>query len=436
MQKYNIQSILLIIIIISISACGIKRQFTSKIIVPSPKQLGYTPVAISPCRDHLAHIPNLDKLDRTPIKYLRVNFHIMRRADGSGNFSDEEGKSQILEVLAKANKMLANNKKMNLPVGNNIPVLPTRIRYVLTPDPNDPDDDGIYFHNDEENYFLIGKGKHVNNYKKDIYNKYGIQKGEVLNVFVMGYHADSLQSKTYHPRVRGIGFGNWCKVSTWYHQFKPETQKAYKAKFSKYDINYSHTNLNHEIGHVLGLRHAWTRNDGCDDTPQHRNCWGQGAPPCDGPISNNVMDYSATPQGWTPCQIAKMHYNLARKKRPVRKLLIPKWCQLDESKTIHIKGDEVWEGAKDLEGNLVIENGASLTIRCRVSFPKGGKLIVKPKAKLILDRAILENTCNEKWLGIEKWKKNKVEGTVLCLTTTAINHCINNISLKEDESKE
>ena len=177
MQKYNIQVILLVSIVFSISACGAKRRYAKTIVVPSPRQLGYTPAPISPCRDKMAHVPVLDKLDRTPVKYIRVNFHIMRRGDGTGNFSDEEGKTQILEVLEKANHMLANNKKMNLPEGNKIPVLPTRIRYVLTADPNDPNDDGIYFHNDEENYFLIAKGKNINNYKKEVYNKYGVQKG-------------------------------------------------------------------------------------------------------------------------------------------------------------------------------------------------------------------------------------------------------------------
>ena len=47
--------------------------------------------------------------------------------------------------------------------------------------------------------------------------------------------------------------------------------------------------------------------------------------------------------------------------------------------------------AKDLEGDLIINNGAELTIQCEVSLPKGAKIIVKPRGKLVLDGAHITN---------------------------------------------
>ena len=402
--------------------------------LPTVHEVGYDkPVNLNNnCRDKAAYIPDTANLNLTPIKYIRVNFHVMRRGDGSGNFNEEIGVAQIKKTLRKANHMLANNRKMKLPVGNETPNLPIRYRYVLTPKPNDPEDDGIYFHNDENLYYIIAKGPKQNNYDRKVFEKYGIQKDTVLNIFIMSYHADSLQSETYRPRVRGIGFNKWAKVTTWYYQAFPESQDSCKAPFSKYDINYAHTNLNHEIGHVIGLRHAWG-NDGCDDTPKHPNCWGKGAPPCDGEMSNNIMDYNAAPSAWSPCQIGTAHYRMSREKGTIRKLIIPTWCELKDDHTVMIEDTVVWRGAKDLGGHLIIKENASLTIQCRVSMPPKAKIIVNPGAKLILDGAVIQNNCGENWAGIEIVEKNKIRGEVFYLKQPTLTNVLNQLNLTKVE---
>ena len=120
------------------------------------------------CNEQSAYIPDLDHVEHTPMRYVRVNFHIMRKGDGSENFSDQEGREFIQHILKLANGKLGRNTKMNLPEGNNTPVVPMRYRYVLTPDPDVRGDDGIYFHNDDELYYMISSGKGKNNYSKAV----------------------------------------------------------------------------------------------------------------------------------------------------------------------------------------------------------------------------------------------------------------------------
>jgi len=134
------------------------------------------------------------------------------------------------------------------------------------------------------------------------------------------------------------------------------------------------------------------------------------------------MDYNAHAGAWTPCQIGTIHYNLSKKEYRVRSLLKRTWCNYDSSKTIRIKkGEDIyWEGAKDLEGDIIVENGGSLTIRCRISIPPDGKIVVKPKAKLTLNGATLENDCGKTWQGIEVWNSQQGKGEVVMINDAKI----------------
>ncbi len=382
------------------------------------------------CNDKLSYIPDLEHIDHTPIKYLRLNFHIMCKADGTANFNKKTARVFIGQVMKAANDKLGRNKKMNLPPGNNTPIVPMRYQYVLSPATNDPADDGIYYHYDDDLYYMVGKGKNKNNYSNDVYEKYGIQKDTVLNVFVMSNHTDSLKSPTYVANDKGIGFGSWLKVVSWYDNTRDTIWEngTPKTNFTKWDAVKL---LNHEIGHCLGLRHSWRGNDGCDDTPEHPNCWNKAkTSPCDTMWSNNFMDYNAHSSSWSPCQIGTIHYNFSNIKKKTRNLLDPRWCNLDESKTIIIKDSVEWRSAKDLESHIVIHDGGNLTIRCAVSLPKDAKIIIHPKGKLVLDGATLENDCGDKWLGVEQWSDNFSKGAFVLRNGSVIKDVQHEVLIK------
>lgn len=390
----------------------------------------------SACRSKMNYVPNPEHLDHTPIKTIRVNFHIMRNGNGEGNFPDKnQGRIYVKKILQSTNQKLQQNAKMFLPLKNEIPNLPMCYRFELTPNTGVPNDDGIYFHDDDELYHMTNYGANSNIYSKDVYKKYGIKKDSIMNIFLMGFHVDSVASKTYKMSSNGVAFGKWTKIASWYY-FMDATKWETAEEIPFLDHWNSQRLLNHELGHCLGLRHSWGRNDGCDDTPAHSNCWNytQNGSDCDSLVSNNIMDYNAHAGAWTPCQIATVHYNLSNKKYRVRSLLKKTWCHYDTSKTIRIqKGEDInWNSAKDLEGDIIIEDGGSLTIRCRVSIPPNGRIIVKSQAKLILDGATLENDCGKSWKGIEVWKSKKMKGEVVMINDAKITEIENPIEVSAE----
>jgi len=67
-----------------------------------------------------------------------------------------------------------------------------------------------------------------------------------------------IKSKHYKADVTGIALrsSGAVKIAGWHANAETPYWELSK-------------NLNHELGHILGLSHSWTRNDGCDDTPPH-----------------------------------------------------------------------------------------------------------------------------------------------------------------------
>ena len=354
------------------------------------------------CNDKLNFAPDLLHPEFTPIRYLRVNIHFIRRRNGNGNFSNEEGKLYAWYLIHFANNSLMQNTPMKLPVGNNTPALPIRIQLVLTGDEGNTDDGGVYFHDDDDAFLW----KNIAESKQ--YDKYGKRKGEVLNIFMMEWNPDSLLSKHFKAKNDGVGMGTWCKIINAYHAFKDTIdEKGNKVNNGAWVFVGL---LKHEIGHCLGLAHTYNENDGCEDTPKNNNCWGDGPPPCQ-TASNNVMDYNQCQCAYTPCQLGIIHKNFFTENSLQRKMLRPDWCTLNYDSTVFIKsGDSiVWNGGHELIGDLVIESGASLTIRCILGLPGEAKIKLESGSTLVLDGATITNRCNEKWDGIEisSSKKNK-----------------------------
>jgi hypothetical protein len=320
-------------------------------------------------------------------------------SDSSKNYVGEEAIAFAYYLVHNANTDLQQNAKMHLPLDNQTPVLPINFQYVITPKENDPTDKGIYFHFDDELCYYVHKGKNRNNYSREIIDKYGVQVGKVINVFIMPHHPDSVSSPTYISSGVGIALGTNIKMAGMYED---------GGRFWHY-----RQILNHEVGHVFGLHHSWTGNDGCEDTPHHPNCWNYTEnAPCNTLVSNNVMDYNASQLAWTPCQISRVHSVMSQLSSRQRQLLVPTWCNLDESKTLSIKDSVHWEGDRDIEGNIVVTSEGILQVSCRVAFPKDANIIVQPGGKLILNGAYLHNDCGQTWQGIIIQTKGKTKGEV------------------------
>ncbi|MEZ5039302.1 MAG: M43 family zinc metalloprotease [Saprospiraceae bacterium] len=369
-----------------------------------------------PCQDIEGYIPDTNYLEHTPIKYIRVNVHWFNIADSSKNMVGQSAIDFAKSLIQTANQDLERNQPMWLPHGNQTPTLPIRHRYVLSPRPNDPTDTGIYFHFvDDESCYLVHKGKNANLYKRDLIRKYAIQLDTVLNIFILPHHPDSVASPTYAPNSTGVALGTVVKVAGMIENGQPSWH--YRSL------------INHEIGHSFGLSHTWAYNDGCDDTPQHKqDCWSRNErPECKETTSNNVMDYNAEQNAWTPCQIGKVLKRMADPRSTLRGVLEERWCTLNPNAHIYIKDTIVWAGAKDLEGHLTIEPGGELTVRCRLSLPKGAKITIKAGGRLILEDAQLHNACGDLWEGIQIEQIGKAKGEVFFVGMPSIENTINKV---------
>ncbi|MCB0641301.1 MAG: hypothetical protein KDC44_06660 [Phaeodactylibacter sp.] len=382
----------------------------------APEQLSSSNIrgfANTCCKEYESYSPDPMHLEYTPMKYVRVNMHFMNSLSGLHNYDEEAGKVFAEGFLRSANKDVANNKQLLLPKGNDIPVLPTQYTYVLTPHPDDPNDDGIYFHYDDDLYYYVVKGKNRNNFTKEVIQKYGVQLDTVLNIFIMPHHPDSVASPTYSPSGCGIALGQAVKIAG-----------AYENNLNYYDLRAV---LNHEIGHIYGLSHTWAQNDGCDDTVLHEKCWNYTKDGrCDSTnVSNNVMDYNVFQHAWSPCQIGKIQYNMARTTYRPRNYLIPYWCDLQPGSDITIRDSVHWQSIKDLEGNLTIAKGGVLKVSCRLSIPENGKITVEPGGKLIVNNAHLHNACERSWQGIRIEERAGEKGTVVFIGKARLSNVAN-----------
>ncbi len=354
----------------------------------------------SGCYDPQAYVEHPELM---PMKYIRLNLHFMNSTDGRYNMPESDVLQYAKDWIFAVNDNLSKNMKMFLPPGNSTPVLPIPYRYVITPDPSKPGDQGVYYHVDDELCYAVKTGRERNISDKRVINKYAVRDDSVLNVFIMTHQLDSIKSPTYKPDGSGISLGSSVKVfGQW---FKEPSVWDYRGIF------------NHEIGHTLGLAHTWSGSDGCDDTPTNPNCWNvSDNPPCDTMYSNNMMDYNAYEAAVTPCQIGKILMNMAREGSMQRNLLEHRWCHLDSSATITIKDSVRWRGSADLEGNIIIDRGGKLEIGCRISLPEHATITIKPGGKLIvLPTGKIHNSCGQRWDGIILESLKKETGKILIM---------------------
>ncbi len=365
------------------------------------------------CNTPLSYATDSAYLNHSPEKYIRVNYHFMNASDSSKNYNGIDAYRFAQSLTIEMNRDLKNNRKMWLPQGNDTKVLPLRFSYRLFTNPEHPEAKGVYCHYDDKLYKYVHIGyKDYNLFDRTVIKKYRIGADSVLNIFILPHHPDSVASRTYNEGAVGVALGNALKVAGLY-----ETgQEAWAFRGI----------VNHEIGHVLGLAHTWAYNDGCDDTPKNPNCWGRTkTPPCNTQASNNVMDYNASKRAWTPCQIGRVRRNFSILHAKQRKLLVKTWCKFREKRHIYIADSVHWKGAKDLEGHITIEDGATLEINCRISLPPNGKIIVKPRGKLILNNAHLHQSCGKKWQGIEIHQIGEQKGEVVLMGTPRLENMKN-----------
>lgn len=349
------------------------------------------------CNDPGNYAPGNVLWQLEPEKVIRLNYHFVNSIERKHNFSGKDALLYAQSLTEDSNRRWKNNIKMNLPEGNDTPVYDPKIQIKLVDDPTTSSGRAVYDPVDDDLYYFVNKGRNMNNYNRAIVDKYEINTDSVLNVFLMPHHPDSIRSTKYNNGPAGIAMGHSLKVGGVYLTDK-NPGSAWRIA----------TTLNHEIGHILGLRHSWIKNDLCDDTPPHPNCWDNtGPPPCDGLISNNMMDYNNQQMAITPCQIGVMRANIYDERRPIRTKVVEDYCHYDATQTWVVSDTVLLDRSFDFRGDIIIKPQAYLRLTCRIHMPRGGRIIVEPEGTLEINGAKVHNACGDYWKGIELQNKGR-----------------------------
>ncbi len=332
------------------------------------------------------YIPWNGESQITPMRTIRVNFHFMNSRDSSKNLHGEAAIAFAQRLIEEANSDLGNNQPMRLPLGNHTPVLDPLIRYEI--ERRKDGSPAIYQHYDDDYYYLVKKGKFRNNHQTQVIDRYGAGTDSILNVFVQAPPPDSMMDENYGGLITGVALRNGIRISG------PLTEDSRVYKYTGM--------FNHEVGHVLGLRHSWTR-DQCDDTPEHTNCWNftQNGSECDSLVSNNIMDSNADQNAFTPCQIGIMHQNLTEVGKRGRSYLKVDYCKKLSVAPIRIRDTVVWNREIDVISDIVIEKNSQLVIHSRLSMPQAGRIYIEKNGQLVLkNKAVIDNACGMRLDGV------------------------------------
>ncbi len=336
-------------------------------------------VAASVCsNDFMDYIP----LTTDATKIVKVNIHVMQySASDPRNFRDTPNeRAKLSKIIGPINGDHGINyffKNMAQPMQGGYNLMPTyfipdsKIQFKLM---------GVYYHVDPIGWNNNGDSQQTYNI-----TKYGVNPGNELNIFL----------------VRGLGGGGAGTFPFWQSPLciNYDLKNGYIDPTNEF-IQLWSADLQlmaHEVGHCLGLYHTW--NDEFLDTPYPGGfgfCSAVNTANID--CTNNMMAYGS-PKVWlSPQQVGKSHLTLVNYSRNYLNT-----CEYDPNNSTTINNVQTWIKGEAIQGDIIINPGAALTIKCEVFMSKHSNIIVKEGAQLIVDGGHITTECSNLWQGIQVW---------------------------------
>lgn len=404
-----------------------------------------------PCEENIGFAPNADHPEDTPIKFIRVVLHFFQNWNDPfvihppGNFTNSQEHMDVIRSwfhhpVRGINARLANicDPLPKVP-GNESPHIPdARVRFLYEGIENED----VFFYNDPElwagGYYCCNLGgPRADMISKAITNNPAIQASEdlrnALHVFYTGVSIgpnehDLLDCECETmPSYSGGGYtsfgcsptNNIVQYATYYtYQYNKtgvSTWLDYNTPPDPAKIPEGGSGLLAEWLHVVSVDHPTNSqshlnipsgsNDQCDDTPSFTTINNM----IDGTFDADQVDKC----GLTQCQMGRMHRFMEMIKPPYVRSEANNFqypppyfdCEL-VGPDLEIAANQtvIWDQLKTLYSNVIVRNGAKLTINCDVLMPEMGRIIIEPNAELILNGRITAG-CNS-WQGIEVWGDN------------------------------
>ncbi|MDY0401737.1 MAG: M43 family zinc metalloprotease, partial [Bacteroidales bacterium] len=320
----------------------------------------------------------------------------MQKDDGSGNFTNSTTDIQRLNnIFNWFSSTYENVASPSDPISGVVSLTDSKIRFELN---------GIYFYQNTAGWETYNPYTLLN-----IIENEDPSRLEQLNIFFT--EGGSGWAHASLPSINNFDYNSFIVMLGVYNDGNTISDWA------------SAGTLAHEMGHCLDLCHTYL-GGGCPNSvadmvideewfddifglpypgnaPHIANWYADAYDntiPDGDKITNNVLGGNNTINYFSPKQIGKMHRALALKS--VRRYV--KNCPYSPI-PLEITENETWDFNIKLYTDIIIKQGVTLTITCKVLMPDQAKIIIEPGAKLILDGGTLTNACGTMWQGIEVW---------------------------------
>jgi hypothetical protein len=112
-------------------------------------------------------------------------------------------------------------------------------------------------------------------------------------------------------------------------------------------------------------------------------------------MNNNSSNGANSKVALTSCQLTTIFQSLVTLSS--RNAIV---CENAIQHSISVTVNETWKNNLRILGDVVVKNGATLTITCEVHMSPNGKFVVERGGILVVDGGLLTGYCNDNWRGI------------------------------------